>query len=127
MPLMVLSSLPPMVAVRLAPMVVSLLPPTLVVWLPATCLSRLERDGLVRSLPESEAGQRPYEITDAGRADLALWFDDGDGRSEASEIVALSARNIVAVGCRPKDNCAPVLYGDGRRGRCWDWWPDLRF
>ncbi len=36
-----------------------------------TTLSRLERDGLVRSLPESEAGQRPYEITDAGRADLA--------------------------------------------------------
>ncbi|MFC4018047.1 PadR family transcriptional regulator [Micromonospora sp. GCM10011542] len=39
-----------------------------------TTLSRLERDGLVRPLPESEAGQRPYEITDAGRADLALWF-----------------------------------------------------
>ncbi|MEK8107560.1 hypothetical protein NKG94_25190 [Micromonospora sp. M12] len=28
----------------------------------------------MRPLPESEAGQRPYEITDAGRADLALWF-----------------------------------------------------
>ncbi|MFV2100334.1 PadR family transcriptional regulator [Micromonospora sp. LOL_024] len=39
-----------------------------------TTLSRLERDGLVRSLPESETGQRPYEITDAGRADLTLWF-----------------------------------------------------
>ncbi|MDG4802294.1 PadR family transcriptional regulator [Micromonospora sp. WMMD980] len=39
-----------------------------------TTLARLERDGLVRPLPENESGQRPYEITDAGRADLALWF-----------------------------------------------------
>ncbi|MGC9666393.1 PadR family transcriptional regulator [Planosporangium sp. 12N6] len=39
-----------------------------------TTLSRLERDGQVRPLPESEAGQRPYEITDAGRAELAVWF-----------------------------------------------------
>ena len=37
-------------------------------------LTRLERDGLVRALPENDGGQRPYEITDAGRADLALWF-----------------------------------------------------
>src|SRR6266508_4504115 len=34
-----------------------------------TTLSRLERDGLVRPLPENDAGQRPYQITDAGRAD----------------------------------------------------------
>jgi DNA-binding PadR family transcriptional regulator len=39
-----------------------------------TTLARLERDGLVRPLPESDAGQRPYEITGAGRADLAVWF-----------------------------------------------------
>jgi DNA-binding PadR family transcriptional regulator len=39
-----------------------------------TTLGRLERDGLVRPLPESDGGQRPYEITDAGRAELALWF-----------------------------------------------------
>jgi DNA-binding PadR family transcriptional regulator len=39
-----------------------------------TTLSRLERDGLVSPLPESDAGQRPYEITEAGRADLAEWF-----------------------------------------------------
>jgi DNA-binding PadR family transcriptional regulator len=39
-----------------------------------TTLSRSERDGLVRALPESEEGHRPYEITDAGRAELALWF-----------------------------------------------------
>jgi DNA-binding PadR family transcriptional regulator len=37
-------------------------------------LSRLERDGLVAALPESEAGQRPYQITTTGRADLAQWF-----------------------------------------------------
>src|SRR5262249_20325719 len=36
-----------------------------------TTLSRLERDDLVRALPEEEGGQRPYEITAAGRADLA--------------------------------------------------------
>jgi DNA-binding PadR family transcriptional regulator len=39
-----------------------------------TTLSRLERDGLVRPLPGNDAGQRPYEITDAGGADLAAWF-----------------------------------------------------
>jgi DNA-binding PadR family transcriptional regulator len=39
-----------------------------------TTLSRLERDGLVQPLPQSDAGQRPYQITDAGRADLAAWF-----------------------------------------------------
>ena len=39
-----------------------------------TTLSRLERDGLVRPLPENDAGQRPYRITDIGRADLAEWF-----------------------------------------------------
>jgi DNA-binding PadR family transcriptional regulator len=37
-------------------------------------LSRMERDGLVRALPESDVGQRPYQITDAGAADLAAWF-----------------------------------------------------
>ena len=37
-----------------------------------TTLSRLERDGLVRALPESDGGQRPYEIT-----------DDGPGRAHA--------------------------------------------
>jgi DNA-binding PadR family transcriptional regulator len=39
-----------------------------------TTLGRLERDGLVRPLPESDGGQRPYEITEAGRTELALWF-----------------------------------------------------
>ena len=39
-----------------------------------TTLSRLERDGMVRALPESDGGQRPYEITDTGRAELTLWF-----------------------------------------------------
>jgi DNA-binding PadR family transcriptional regulator len=39
-----------------------------------TTLNRLERDGLVRALPENSAGARPYEITDTGRAELTLWF-----------------------------------------------------
>ena len=39
-----------------------------------TTLARLERDGLVRPLPKAEEGQRPYAITDAGRAELASWF-----------------------------------------------------
>jgi DNA-binding PadR family transcriptional regulator len=39
-----------------------------------TTLSRLERDGLVRPLPENDAGQRPYQIAGAGRAELAAWF-----------------------------------------------------
>jgi DNA-binding PadR family transcriptional regulator len=39
-----------------------------------TTLARLERDGLVRPLPESEGGQRPYEITSTGRVELNLWF-----------------------------------------------------
>jgi DNA-binding PadR family transcriptional regulator len=39
-----------------------------------TTLARLERDGLVRALPESDGGQRPYEITDDGRVELTLWF-----------------------------------------------------
>jgi DNA-binding PadR family transcriptional regulator len=47
-----------------------------------TTLSRLERDGLVRPLPESDGGQRPYEITDAGRADLTVWFTTPMSRTD---------------------------------------------
>ena len=39
-----------------------------------TTLGRLERDGLVRPLPESSGGQRPYELTTDGAADLSTWF-----------------------------------------------------
>jgi len=39
-----------------------------------TTLSRLERDGLVHALPEGDGGQRPFQITEAGRAELATWF-----------------------------------------------------
>ena len=39
-----------------------------------TTLARLERDGLVRALPESDGGQRPYEITQDGHVELTLWF-----------------------------------------------------
>jgi DNA-binding PadR family transcriptional regulator len=37
-------------------------------------LSRLERDELVKELPPAEGAQRLFEITDAGRTELALWF-----------------------------------------------------
>jgi DNA-binding PadR family transcriptional regulator len=39
-----------------------------------TTLGRLERDEMVRALPENDGGQRSYEITDAGRVELAQWF-----------------------------------------------------
>ena len=47
-----------------------------------TTLSRLERDGLVRALPAADGGQRPYEITDTGRAELVLWFASPVGRAD---------------------------------------------
>lgn len=47
-----------------------------------TTLSRLERDGLAAALPESEAGQRPYAITEAGKADLESWFTTPVQRGE---------------------------------------------
>ena len=45
-------------------------------------LARLERDGLVRPLPEGEGGQRPYRITEVGRARLVGWFAAAVGRTE---------------------------------------------
>jgi DNA-binding PadR family transcriptional regulator len=47
-----------------------------------TTLSRLERDGMVRPLPASDGGQRPYEITDTGRAEMVLWFASPVGHSD---------------------------------------------
>lgn len=47
-----------------------------------TTLTRLERDGLVRALPENDGGQRPYEITDAGRAELTAWFGTPISRTD---------------------------------------------
>ncbi|GAA4253343.1 PadR family transcriptional regulator [Dactylosporangium darangshiense] len=46
-----------------------------------TTLARLERDDLVRALPESE-GQRPYEITEAGRTEVGAWFATPVGRAD---------------------------------------------
>lgn len=39
-----------------------------------TTLARLVRDGSVEELPETGDGQKEYEITDAGRAELAEWY-----------------------------------------------------
>jgi DNA-binding PadR family transcriptional regulator len=47
-----------------------------------TTLSRLERDGLVRPLPENDGGQRPYKITDTGRDELTIWFATPVSRSD---------------------------------------------
>jgi DNA-binding PadR family transcriptional regulator len=47
-----------------------------------TTLSRLERDGLVEALPESDVGQRPYRITEAGRTHLGEWFATPVGRGD---------------------------------------------
>jgi DNA-binding PadR family transcriptional regulator len=47
-----------------------------------TTLNRLERDGLVRPLPENDGGQRPYEITEPGRAELAVWFTTPINRTD---------------------------------------------
>lgn len=47
-----------------------------------TTLTRLERDELVRALPSSDGGQRPYEITQAGRTELAKWFSTPVNRSD---------------------------------------------
>jgi len=47
-----------------------------------TTLARLERDGLVQPLPEGEGGQRPYEITGAGRDEVARWFASPVARTD---------------------------------------------
>ncbi|HEY7176716.1 MAG TPA: PadR family transcriptional regulator, partial [Micromonosporaceae bacterium] len=47
-----------------------------------TTLNRLERDALVNPLPEQDGGQRSYEITAAGRAELASWFASPVERSD---------------------------------------------
>jgi DNA-binding PadR family transcriptional regulator len=40
-----------------------------------TTLTRLERDGLVRAASAEADGRSMYEITDAGRGELAKWFE----------------------------------------------------
>ncbi|HEU5471960.1 MAG TPA: PadR family transcriptional regulator [Actinophytocola sp.] len=47
-----------------------------------TTLSRLERDELVHAMPDGDDGHRDYEITDAGRAELAQWFATPVGRAD---------------------------------------------
>jgi DNA-binding PadR family transcriptional regulator len=47
-----------------------------------TTLSRLERDDLVRELPAADAAQRSFEITDAGRKELSLWFSTPVSRTD---------------------------------------------
>ncbi|QSB06241.1 PadR family transcriptional regulator [Natronoglycomyces albus] len=70
-------------------------------------LSRLERDGLVEALPESEKGQQPYTITEKGRATVNAWFNspvvaDQRPRDELTIKVALAL-------CTPGVNIPAVI------------------
>src|SRR4030095_490672 len=47
-----------------------------------TTLSRLQRDRIVRPPPESDGGQRAGEVTDAGRAEIVLWFASPVGHAD---------------------------------------------
>ncbi len=47
-----------------------------------TTLGRLERDDLVRALPETDGGQRSYQITTAGQTELRSWFATPVSRSD---------------------------------------------
>ncbi len=91
-----------------------------------TTLSRLERDDLVRPLPENEAGQRPYEITDAGRRELATWFATPVGRNgrPRDELAVKLSLALTTPGstcvpsCRPNavPRCARCRSTPGLRG-----------
>ena len=83
-----------------------------------TTLSRLERDGLVRPLPETDGGQRPYEITDAGRAELALWFATPISRTDRprDELAIKLALALTTPGVDVRRWCRPSA--PRRCGRC---------
>jgi DNA-binding PadR family transcriptional regulator len=64
-----------------------------------TTLQRLERDGLVRALEETDDGQRPYEITGQGRDELSRWLLTPLPRAlEARSELALKVSLAVSVG-----------------------------
>ena len=46
-----------------------------------TTLNRLDRDGLVRTAGEDAEGHVVYEVTDAGRDEVAAWFTSPVSRS----------------------------------------------
>ena len=54
---------------------------------------------------------------------LLIWLDDGDGVCQKSEVTPISKHGIVAISCRPENNCSQVRLTKGQT-RCWDWWPD---
>jgi DNA-binding PadR family transcriptional regulator len=64
-----------------------------------TTLQRLERDGLVRALEETDDGQRPYEITGQGRDELSRWLLTPLPRElQARSELALKVSLAVSVG-----------------------------
>src|SRR5262249_6035828 len=88
-----------------------------------TTLGRLERDGLVLLCPETEGGQRPYRITEAGRAELAEWFTTPVTRHDRPRdelaiklALALTTPGAAAPAVLPKQRPATMraLQGDTR-------------
>ena len=47
-----------------------------------TTLSRLERDGLVEADETNHDGQQLYRLTEAGRTEVAAWFDSAVPRTQ---------------------------------------------
>ncbi len=65
-----------------------------------TTLGRLERDGLVESAGETEAGHALYALTEAGRQEVAAWFAApvSRQRAERDELAIKLALAITAPG-----------------------------
>lgn len=67
-----------------------------------TTLGRLERDGCVTASAESDSGQRYYEITAAGRAEVTAWFTT-PVRRESRPRDELAIKLALAVGNQDVD------------------------
>jgi hypothetical protein len=54
---------------------------------------------------------------------LQVWRDDGDGVSQARELLSLKALGIRALSCRPREGSGQVLLQHGSM-QSWEWYPD---
>jgi DNA-binding PadR family transcriptional regulator len=77
-----------------------------------TTLDRLQRDGLVRSTAGPNAALRPWEITDAGRTELARWLRAVPG-AEPPPRDELVMKVMIAVSVAPGE--APDIVQSHRR------------
>jgi len=84
-----------------------------------------DRDGFARLRRFDLDGDGWVDGTEA--ADLRVWLDDGDGRCRPDEVRTLAELGIVGLSWRAAEWTAPVRFADGSTGRCWDWWPELRW